>query len=83
MGVDIFGEIEGIVFWPAEAVREAFEKAKGTAGSTGELERLRSFYRTMNFFYETSTAANITVPPQAITALYGYAKKGFEAEKTT
>jgi len=78
---DITGEIEGIVFWPHEAVSEAFEKVENEAGSRGELERLRLFYRTMKFFYDISATADIKVPPGKVNALYKYAKKGLEAEE--
>ena len=80
---NITGEIEGLVFWPHEAVSEAFEEVEKEAGNRGELERLRSFYRRMKFFYDISASENIKVPPHKVNALYEYAKKGLEAEEKT
>jgi hypothetical protein len=81
MEFSALGEIEALIFWPEEAVHEAFEKAKNVAGSPDELERLRTFYHEMKFFYDASSSTVFTVPPRVIAALYGYAKKGFEAEE--
>ena len=77
---DITGEVETIAFWPAIAVREAFEEAGGANGSPNELERLRSFYCKMKFFYDIAASSSITIPPRKINALYEYAKKGLGAE---
>ncbi|MDR0473987.1 MAG: hypothetical protein LBH43_10005 [Treponema sp.] len=81
MEISALGEMSGLIFWPEEAVYEAFEKVIDAVGNPDELEQLRTFYREMKFFYDASSATVFTVPPRVIAALYGYAKKGFEAEE--
>lgn len=69
------GDIELVTFWPADEVQKAFKEVQNIIGKPDELERLRRFYRAMNFFHKISSTSGGSVSPDEIARLYEYAKK--------
>ena len=79
MKISNTGDIELVTFWPADEVQKAFKEVQGSTGKPGELERLRQFYRTMNFLYGIASISGASVAPDEIQRLFEYAKKAITA----
>jgi hypothetical protein len=52
----IQGEEKGLIFWPAERVRQAFREAEKAGGYKGEMADFRTFYLNMKYFLKTAEA---------------------------
>ena len=70
---------EQICFYPFVDVDKAFNKAEAIKeGQKNELESLRTFYKSMKFFYDYADIqdGDVAATGENMIKLYEYAKKG-------
>ena len=52
------GQIDGFLFWPANLVKEVYEKAAGQIGGANEAQALKAFYNDMVKFLSMATISS-------------------------
>lgn len=74
------GMVTMLTFWPADDIKAAFNRVNAAKGTPNEIEELRLFVRTMNFFYDLSSETRGDISSDEIATLYDTAKKGLGIE---
>ena len=80
MNIDGNGQMLIVSFWPADEIAAAFTRVNAAINKPDELQEMRLFVRTMNYFYEQATETPGDVDDLEMAELCRLAKKGLIAE---
>ena len=76
-----YGQHAEVSFWPAEELDVAFKRVNAAMGKPEELEELRLFVRTMNYFYDqASLVEQVEINKEQTTEICRLAKIGLDME---
>ena len=73
-------EHEEVHFWPADEIEAAFNRANSAMGTDCELEAMRLFVRTMNYFYKHAARGVAQTWDDEYAEISSLAQKGLYAE---
>jgi hypothetical protein len=80
MNIGIHGDIVEVSFWPADEIEAAFKRVNDAMGTPSEVEAMRLFVRSMNYFYEQSNTGDSEIQETEMKELCRLAKKALYAE---
>lgn len=80
MTIGEHNQVEEVSFWPADEIEAAFKRVNDALGKENEVEELRLFARTMNYFYEQANTGNVDLQEYEVAELCRLAQKGLYME---